>query len=117
MPKEKTVTFKMRIRIYADDRVLGPGKMELLALIGATGSLSEAAKQMRMSYMRAWKLVQDLNRDADRPMVEMSRGGAIGGTAAVTPFGSKVLGLYQCMERESANAADPYGRKLAKLLK
>lgn len=117
MAKQKAVALKMRIRIYAGKRTLGPGKMELLALVGATGSLSEAAKQMRMSYMRAWKLVQDLNRDADRPMVEMSRGGAIGGTAAVTPFGSKVLALYQRMERESESAAGPYGRKLAKLLK
>jgi len=117
MPKRKTLTVKMRIRIYAGDCMLGPGKMELLGHIDATGSLTAAAKQMRMSYMRAWTIVQDLNQDSDRPMVEMSRGGSGGGTAKVSQFGKKVLALYQNMERESTKAATPYKRKLAKLLK
>lgn len=106
----------MRIRIYLGRRMLGPGKMELLARIGATGSLSAAAKQMSMSYMRAWKLVQDLNRDRDRPMVIMSRGGAGGGAGKLTPLGTKVLALYQKMEGESAKTASRHVQKLAKLL-
>ncbi len=106
----------MRIRIYAGERMLGPGKVELLAHIAATGSLSAAARQMGMSYMRAWKLVQDLNRDPDRPMVEMSRGGAGGGAGKLMPLGKKVLALYQEMEAKSTKAASPYGQKLAKLL-
>ena len=116
MPKPKPVAFKMRIRVYAGDRMLGPGKMELLGQIDATGSLAGSAKQMGMSYMRAWTLVQELNRDPDRPMVETSRGGTGGGTAKVTPFGKKVLALYQSMERKSATAARADGRKLARLL-
>jgi molybdate transport system regulatory protein len=117
MPKQKSTAFEMRIRIYAGDRMLGPGKMELLGHIETTGSLSAAAKRMGMSYMRAWTLVRNLNGDQQRPMVEMSRGGANGGAAAVTPFGKKVLALYKLMERKSATAACPYGRKLARLLK
>jgi molybdate transport system regulatory protein len=97
--------------------MLGPGKMELLAHIDATGSLSASAKRMGMSYMRAWKLVQELNRDPGRPMVEMSRGGVSGGTAKVTLFGKKVLALYERMERKSTKAASADGRKLARLLK
>jgi len=117
MPKTKTVAFKMRIRIYVGDRMLGPGKIELLGLIDTTGSLTASAKQMGMSYMRAWTLVQELNRDPLRPMVEMSRGGTRGGTAKVTAFGKKVLALYQRMERKSSSAASADGRKLARLLK
>ena len=116
MPKPRTFTVKMRIRVYAGDRMLGPGKMELLGHIDATGSLAAAAKKMRMSYMRAWTLVQNLNSDPNRTMVEMSRGGVGGGTAKVTQFGKKILALYQSMERESTKAAIPYRRKLAKLL-
>jgi ABC-type molybdate transport system ATPase subunit len=43
MPKRKTLTVRMRIRIYAGDRMLGPGKIELLSHIDETGSLSAAA--------------------------------------------------------------------------
>jgi molybdate transport system regulatory protein len=116
MLKAETFTVKMRIRIYAGDRMLGPGKMELLAHINATGSLAAAAKKMRMSYMRAWTLVQNLNSDPDRPVVEMSRGGLGGGGAKVSRFGKRILALYQSMERESTKAATPYRQKLAKLL-
>jgi molybdate transport system regulatory protein len=117
MPKKKRPAFKMRIRVYAGDRMLGPGKMQLLESIDATGSLSAAAKQMGMSYMRAWTLVQELNCDPERPMIEMSRGGAGGGTASVTSFGVKILGLYQEMDRAATRAASANGLKLAKLLK
>jgi molybdate transport system regulatory protein len=117
MPRQKTVAFKMRIRIYAGDRMLGPGKMELLAQIDSTHSISAAAREMGMSYTRAWKLTQELNSDPDRPMIAMSRGGTSGGSAEVTSFGKKVLALYQSMERKSASAASPDGRRLARLLR
>ncbi len=116
MPQARSLTVKMRIRVYAGERMLGPGKMELVAHIDATGSLAAAAKKMRMSYMRAWTLVQNLNSDPSRPVIEMSRGGVGGGAAKVTDFGKRVLALYQRMERESTKAAAPYRRKLAKLL-
>jgi molybdate transport system regulatory protein len=116
MGKHKTLTVKMRIRIYVGDRMLGPGKMELLSHIGETGSLSAAAKQMGMSYMRAWTLAKELNRDRSRPMVEMSRGGARGGTAEVTHFGKQILALYQNMERAGRKAAGRYERRLSRLL-
>jgi molybdate transport system regulatory protein len=116
MSKRKALTVKMRIRVYVGDHMLGPGKMELLEHIDATGSLAAAAKKMRMSYMRAWTLVQNLNKASDRPMVEMYRGGFGGGAAKVSQFGKKILALYQSMERESTKAATPYRRKLAKLL-
>lgn len=106
----------MRIRLYAGDRMLGPGKMELLAHVDATGSLAASAKEMGMSYMRAWKLVQELNRDPNRPMVEVSRGGAGGGTSKLTSHGKKVLELYQAMDRAATEAAGAYAGKLAKLL-
>ena len=116
MPRPKNPTVKMRIRIYVGDRMLGPGKMELLAHIDETGSLTAAAKRMGMSYMRAWKLVQELNRDQERPMIETRRGGAMGGIAKVTGVGKKVLKLYQTMERAGTEAASSYSKKLARLL-
>ena len=114
--KRRQPGFRMRIRVYAGDRMLGPGKMQLLEFIDATGSLSEAAKQMGMSYMRAWNLVQDMNKNPNRPMIEMSRGGSSGGNAIVTAFGKKVLTLYLQMDSAATKAADAYGRKLARLL-
>ena len=117
MSKEKSPTIKMRIRVYAGDRMLGPGKIQLLESIANTGSLSAAAKGMEMSYMRAWKLVQELNRDPARPMIEISRGGRSGGSASLTSLGNKILRLYEAMDRAASRAANANGLKLARLLK
>jgi molybdate transport system regulatory protein len=54
---------------------------------------------MRMSYNRAWMLVQDMNRLFRKPLVKSVRGGGKGGGAELTPTGLKVLARYKRMER------------------
>ena len=67
---------KVRIWIERDGvKVLGPGRVELLGLIETHRSISAAAKGMGMSYRRAWTLVQDMNRAAGEPLVELATGG------------------------------------------
>ena len=51
----------IRIRIDFSDNVnLGPGKIALLEAIRSTGSISDAARSLGMSYRRAWLLVNSL---------------------------------------------------------
>lgn len=83
---------RLQIRLYlAPGSWLGPGKADLLELIGSTGSISEAGRQMGMSYKRAWSLVEALNGMFSAPLVERVRGGAGGGGARLTPEGQEVL--------------------------
>lgn len=45
-----------RLRILLGEAItLGPGKADLLEAIGRTGSISAAAREMGMSYLRAWR--------------------------------------------------------------
>src|SRR5258707_7603012 len=90
---------RLRIRV-GEDIALGPGKAELLELVQRTGSITEAAKQMGMSYMRAWKLIQTMNQCFKGELVLTNRGGKRGGGATGTEFGSKALQLYQQIERD-----------------
>jgi molybdate transport system regulatory protein len=83
---------------------MGPGKAELIERIAATGSISAAARAMRMSYRRAWQLVEALNKDYRERLVTTAAGGTRGGGARVTPFGQRVLAEYRAME-EKASAA------------
>jgi molybdate transport system regulatory protein len=62
---------------------IGIGKIELLEGISRNGSLSEAARQMRMSYRRAWLLLADLNASFDQPVAQASTGGRGGGGAVL----------------------------------
>jgi molybdate transport system regulatory protein len=89
-----------RLRILCGDEIaMGPGKLDLLALVGKTGSIREAAERMDMSYMRAWTLIRTMNRCFKQPLVEAVRGGKEGGGARLTATGRAVLTVYQRMEK------------------
>ena len=83
---------------------LGPGRADLLELIGSTGSISAAGKAMGMSYKRAWGLVQALNAGFGIVLVESSRGGAAQGGAQLTEAGRAVLGHYRQMQAKTRAA-------------
>lgn len=107
-----------RLRVYLGREIaLGPGKAELLAQVAETGSLSEAARRMKMSYMKAWLLIRTMNRSFRKPLVKAGRGGSGGGGARLTPEGRRVLGLYTDMEAASRQAIAPSWKKLRSLLK
>ncbi|MFK9892505.1 winged helix-turn-helix domain-containing protein, partial [Escherichia coli] len=53
---------------FSPECAVGPGKIALLEHIEATGSLSEAARRLRMSYRRAWLLLEDLNTAFQQPV-------------------------------------------------
>ena len=76
---------------------MGPGKADLLEAIAETGSISAAARQMRMSYRRAWILVDTMNTCFKKPLVDTSKGGADGGGARLTPLGTNVLARYRAL--------------------
>lgn len=107
-----------RFRVYSGDKiVLGPGKAQILAHVAETGSLSEAARLMEMSYTRAWTLVKLMNESFSEPLIESVRGGSAGGGAMLTKTGQKVLALYQQMQSEAQVATKANGKKLIALLK
>ncbi len=94
---------KLRVMMPGGDWI-GPGKADLLEGIEATGSISAAGKRMRMSYKRAWGLVETLNRMFSEPLVSASRGGAGHGGAELTATGREVLALYRQMQHRTENA-------------
>src|SRR2546430_15821109 len=69
---------KIRILIGAVVAI-GPGRADLLGAIARTGSISAAAREMKMSYRRAWLLVEAMNAAFRRPLVETLTGGRHGG--------------------------------------
>jgi molybdate transport system regulatory protein len=97
--------FKSHFRIYFGEEIaLGPGKVDLLQHISETGSISEAARRMDMSYNRAWLLVRTMNRCFKEPLVLASRGGDSHGGAELTKTGQQVLALYKKLESKIESA-------------
>ena len=95
---------------FSPDCAVGPGKIALLEHISSTGSLSEAARKLKMSYRRAWLLLEDLNTSFQQPVAQMSVGGRGGGGASLTPFGTDLVAAYRALEaqiRKRAQTAFP----------
>ena len=86
------------------DPAMGPGKAALIAHIESTGSISAAAREMGMSYRRAWQLVEAINNSFSEPVIVTVTGGRRGGGAAVTDYGRALVAQYRAME-EKASAA------------
>ncbi|HEY2464975.1 MAG TPA: LysR family transcriptional regulator [Steroidobacteraceae bacterium] len=91
----------IRIRIdFAENVNVGPGKIALLEAIKSTGSISDAARSLGMSYRRAWMLINSLKQGFSEAVTVSSAGGAGGGGARVTSFGASLIKHYRMLERE-----------------
>ncbi|MBP2831507.1 LysR family transcriptional regulator [Aquimarina sp. U1-2] len=86
---------KSRIWIESDHGVfLGEGRVRLLKAIAKTGSLSQAAKCLGMSYKKAWNLLNSMNTIGNRPLVTTAIGGKGGGGASLTAYGEEVIQTF-----------------------
>ena len=111
------IALRPRIRIFRrGEIVMGPGKADLLTHVAETKSLSEAARRMKMSYRRAWLLVDTMNQCFNFPVVETLTGGKAGGGAAVTDFGREVLQRYREMEAKATASVSKELQNFSSLL-
>lgn len=110
---EARATPRLRIKM-GDGLILGPGKIDLLDAIVRTGSISAAAREMDMSYRRAWLLVDEMNQMFDAPLVAAAPGGVRGGGAEVTPLGEAVAAAYRRIVKRTQAAI---GEELSRLAK
>jgi molybdate transport system regulatory protein len=80
----------------------GPGPVELLERIAETGSISEAAKQMEMSYKKAWELVNTLNTQTQNPVVIPRTGGEKGGGSTITEEAKELISYHRELRKRFA---------------
>ncbi|HWZ14944.1 MAG TPA: hypothetical protein VNW95_06865 [Mucilaginibacter sp.] len=92
----------------------GPGPVELLERIEATGSISMAAKEMKMSYKKAWELVNNLNAQMINPVVIPQAGGEKGGGSTITAEAIKLIQYHRQMRERFAAFLEAESARLKK---
>jgi molybdate transport system regulatory protein len=96
----------VRFRIdFAERSSVGPAKIALLKAIRVSGSLSQAARNLDMSYRHAWLLVDDLNSSFREPVTVTITGGKGGRSVRVTEFGEMLIENYCKLEQDIAALA------------
>ena len=94
------------------EEAIGPGKIALLEQIGRGGSLSQAARELGMSYRRAWQLLDSLNHCFRERVAVTAKGGRRGGGATLTAFGRELIRIYREFDAEIQARAARHFRPL-----
>src|SRR5690606_30629109 len=92
--------------MHGEEIALGPGKTDLLAAIERVGSISGAARELGMSYRRAWLLVETMNRCFKEPLVITLAGGRHGGGAHLSELGIQVMRIYLNAQQRAQQQAE-----------
>lgn len=98
---------------YERERFFGPGRVELLRRIEQTGSINKAAKAMKMSYKKAWEMIDTLNRQAAIPMVIVKTGGEHGGGSQITKEARDLIRYHDALRRRFIAFLEKETRKLS----
>ena len=104
----------VRFRVdFGRHQAVGPGKIALLEQIGRGGSLSQAARELGMSYRRAWQLLDSLNHAFREPVAVTAKGGRGGGGAKLTAFGRRLIRAYRELDAALDHLSAAIGLKQA----
>lgn len=93
---ESGLAIRSKVWLEKDGKLfMGWGRATLLQRIDKLGSISAAAKSMKLAYRNAWLWVEAMNRLSDKPLVEKATGGAHGGYARLTEEGRRIVAEYR----------------------
>jgi molybdate transport system regulatory protein len=96
------MSYKIKSRIwieFEDHVLLGEGRVKLLKAIEDTGSLSQAAKSLNISYKKAWDLIDSANKSAKEPLIITNTGGKGGGGAQLTEHGKSLISAFETINK------------------
>ncbi|TNH05461.1 LysR family transcriptional regulator [Testudinibacter sp. TR-2022] len=93
------LSIKLQQQLFVD-----PRRIRLLHEIEKCGSISQAAKQVRISYKTAWDNLNTMDLISPRPLLQRSTGGKEGGGTTLTAYAKRVLQLYQLLEQTQQRA-------------
>ena len=94
------------IQIGRGDTVLKPESVQLLEMVGATGSIQSACSCMHMSYTKGWRLLNDMEKGLGVPLTERAAGGSEGGSTTLTKAGALLVQRYNLFCTELRREAE-----------
>lgn len=84
----------------------GKNRIDLLAQIDATGSITAAARAVGMSYKGAWDAIDAMNNLAGEPLVLRAAGGKGGGGTRLTDRARSLIATFRALEAEHRKFMD-----------
>ncbi|HCC68773.1 MAG TPA: ModE family transcriptional regulator [Nitrospiraceae bacterium] len=113
---------KSKLWIEVDgEPVFGRGRRFLLQAIDKYGSINQAAKEINISYRKAWSYIKAMEERLGIKLVERHAGGKNGGGAKLTDEARGFLKKYEMMEEGIREIVDEkfktiYGEEVKRIL-
>lgn len=106
---------KSKLWIEVDGKpVFGRGRRFLLEAIDKYGSINQAAKEINISYRKAWGYIKAMEERLGFKLIERQIGGRNGGGAVLTEEAKKFLKKYKELECGIRESVDDKFRKIFK---
>lgn len=96
---EMEIRSKLWIEVNGEP-VFGKGRRLLLAAIGKYGSINQAAKEINISYRKAWSYIKVMEDRLGIKLVERQTGGKNGGGAILSHEAMTFLRQYEELEKD-----------------
>ncbi|MBO0439553.1 molybdate transport system regulatory protein [Enterococcus sp. DIV0212c] len=108
MKAQEAFNYTLNLKLRTNRIFFGPGVVELLQRISQTGSLNTAAKQMRMSYNKAWRMIKKAEEELGYPLINKSVGGSNGGGSTVTSQGKHLTEKFLLFQKKTYQITNQY---------
>lgn len=95
----------LQVNIGVEELFLTTENIQLLDMIGQTGSLQNACACMHISYSKGWKAIQTIERQLGFPVTRRRAGGAEGGNSTLTERGAELLACYRSFHQKISEEA------------
>jgi molybdate transport repressor ModE-like protein len=90
----------VRVSFVGKEKFFGKGIAELLQLVDKFGTIQKACKSMDMSYSKAWKIINRLEKELGFKVLETKAGGKKGGESVLTDDARDLLARYTKMNKD-----------------
>lgn len=86
--------------------VFGKGRRILLEAIGTYGSINQAAREINISYRKAWSYIKAMEERLNMKLIDRQVGGKNGGGATLTADARRFLRQYEELEKDIEGIVD-----------
>ena len=94
----RLIKARPRVKVWIESEegsIFGPGLYTILISIISQGSISEACRELGISYRKAWSRIKLSEDRLGISLLEKNRGGTSGGGSEITPVGKELLDRYE----------------------
>lgn len=93
----------IRVKVWIEDddggTFFGAGQLKILEVIDEKGSISAAAKEMKMGYRSMWGKLKKIEERFGRPVLIRQKGGSSGGSSVLTPEARELIDKFRQLKQ------------------